>query len=173
MTGPKWSRGSLDVINNTFVVQNGMIYEYYPISVKPYDKDDKFIELEISPGIRSPGKAIIAKNVYDVSLADLERRRINVSKRINEEVGRNTSDTASKAKSSKPKASNNEQRSVPVSGRELTKAADVAWEDQVESLLETFYSKEGEEFEITGSAQSRQVDEDSAVSGIFTDLEQD
>lgn len=173
MTGPKWSRGSLDVINNTFVVQNGLIYEYYPISVKPFKPDAKFIELEVSPGIRSPGKIIVGKKVYDISLADLERRRINVSKRIIEDDGRSTSNDPSKGKSSKSKAISNKQRSIEVSGSKFTKAADLAWEDQIDSLLETFYSKEGEEFEIKSSSQSGQVDEDSSIPGIFEDLEQD
>jgi hypothetical protein len=160
MTGPKWSRGSLDVINNTYVVQNGLIYEYYPISVKPFAPDASFIELEMSPGVRSPGKIILGKKVYDVSLADLERRRINVGKRITEDAGSNTSNNASKGKSSKSKATSNKQGSSEMFGGNLTKTADLAWENQIDSLLETFYSKEGEEFEIKSSSQSRQADED-------------
>lgn len=173
MTGPKWSRGSLDVINNTFVVQNGLIYEYYPISVKPFKPDAKFIELEMSPGIRSPGKIIVSKRIYEVSLADLERRRINVGKRIIEDDGRSTSNNSPKGKSSKSKATSNKQGSSEMFGGDLTKTADLAWENQIDSLLETFYSKEGEEFEIKSSSQSGQADEDSSVSSIFEDLEQD
>lgn len=173
MTGPKWSRGTLDVINNTFVVRNGLIYEYYPISVRPYKAGSNFIEFETSPGIVSDGIAIVGKKLYKVTVADLFRRKINVNKREDTDDRSSTSKSATKAKSAKSKTISNKQGSIEAFGSDVSKTADLAWEDQIDTLLETFYTKEGEEVEITGSTQSRSVDEDSSIPNIFEDLESD
>lgn len=172
-TGPKWSRGALELINNTYVVRNNLLFEYYPISVKPYTEKDTFIRLEISPGTMSEGIAVIDDNFYDVSLQDLLRRRINVHKRRIQDdlfdsantVTRNRRKHKEKAESS---SDSNQQGFSGLFGDEIGEAADVAWEDQVQSLLQTFYTEEGEEFEITGTTQSRRSDESSAVEDILS-----
>lgn len=154
MTGPKWSRGTLDVINNTFVVRNGLLFEYYPIAVRPYGKDDKFLQLEISPGIRSQGIACIAKKLYKVTLEDLERRRINVSKREGGDTARSTtSSTTSKGKSPKLKAVGNKQGSSKILGSNFSKAIDVAWENQIDSLLQNIAAKAGGQWEVSDNSQ--------------------
>jgi hypothetical protein len=169
-TGPKWSRGALEAINNMYVVRNGLLFEYYPFSVIDFTEKDKFIKFEISPGIISPGIAVVEGNFYDVSLDDLFRRRINVGKRhihaADDNVGRRTSSKKSK-ESRVAKEDSDKSRFSEVFGDEVSEAADVAFEDQVDSLLQTILAKEGEEFEITGTTQSRRVNESSTVSDIF------
>lgn len=172
-TGPKWSRGALEIVNNTYVVRNDLLFEYYSISALPYTEKDSFIRLEISPGIVSEGIAIIDDEMYDVSLHDLLRRRINVGKRrVNEELfgGDNTStgDKPKKHKHRRRSATNpNEQGLSGLFGDEVGEAADMAWENQVNTLLQIISTEEGEEFEITGSSQSGRTYEGSTVQDIL------
>lgn len=63
IAGPKSTRSTLDVVNNTYVVRNGLLYEYYPISTKESKPGDRFIKLEISPGVITPGIAIVDKQL--------------------------------------------------------------------------------------------------------------
>lgn len=173
--GPMWSRGALDVVNNTYVVRNGLLYEYYPIACKPRKPEDKFIKLEISPGIIAPGIAIVGKQLYDVSVDDLFRRRINVSKRhttIDANVGRTV--RTKKTKSiAEPKTSADEQGSSTNIRNEISEVTDMAWQNQVDSLLQVISAKEGEEFEITGTSQSGRLDASHSISDIFEDIELD
>lgn len=154
-TGPRWSRGALDLINNTYVVRNNLLYEYYPISVLPYKDTDSFLKLEISPGVISSGVAIVDDKVYDVSLEDLYRRRINVKKQrlstpdVN--VGGTDESNGTSKGHGKVKSNTDQQGLSDLFGDEVSEAADVAWEDQVDSLLQVFHSQEGEEFEITST----------------------
>jgi len=167
MSGPKWSRGTLDLVNNTFVVRNGLIYDYYPISVLPKREESHFYEIDISPGVQAPGTAIIGKTMYDVSIRDLLRRHIDVRKKQSTDsttkqtrTGRQaTVQTDIRAVQSDP----DEFRPSDFAGNEIGKDADMAWEDQVGTLLQTLHSEEGEEFEITSSPQSGSTDEDSPI----------
>lgn len=171
-TGPKWSRGALDLINNTYVVRNNLLYEYYPISVYPYNDSDPFIRLETSPGIMTAGVAIVDNTVYDVSLADILRRRINVKNKRLYATGDN-SDAANKSngkqskESRKAKNDSNQQGLSELFGDEISEAADLAFEDQVDTLLQALHSQEGEEFEITSTTQSRRVDAGGAVPNLL------
>lgn len=168
---PKWTRATLDVINNTYVVRNGLLYEYYPISCFAYSSEDKFIKLEISPGVMVSGIAILAKQLYDVSLEDLFRRRINVSKRHGRTTDDNVGRSSTVQKSKSPKLQTNPEQSGLGSlfGGEVDQAANMAWKDQVNTLLEAISTEEGEEFEITGSTQPRQFNESSSVQDLFED----
>lgn len=172
INGPKWTRGALDVINNTYVVQNGLLFEYYPISCVPHADSDKFIKLQISPGVMVPGIAIVGKKLYDMSLEDLFRRRINVAKRHGRTDDANVvkSSPAKKTEdSTKLSTDSNESTLGKLFGGEIDKVADLAWQNEIDTLLQTFYEEEGEEFEVTSSSQSRQPDEGSAVSNLFED----
>lgn len=177
-TGPKSTRSTLDVVNNTYVVRNGLLYEYYPISVLQGKDSAKFMRLGISPGVMSPGIAIVDKELYDVSVDDLFRRRINVAnrhQRSNVDATVNKSDVPAKKgkNTSKTQGDPNKQGSSKVFGIEVSKAADVAWENQTDALLQAIFAKEGEEFEITGSSQSGQSDEGSSASDMFNAVELD
>jgi hypothetical protein len=135
-TGPKWSRAALDVINNTYVIRNGLLYEYYPISVLPYKETDGFMRLEISPGVMAPGIAIVGKQLFEVSLDDLLRRKINVSKKHRSAADDNIGSKlpTKKSKGSKSTETNPvKQRLGTVSGDEVGQNADMAWENQVDT----------------------------------------
>ena len=170
-TGPKWSRGALDLINNTYVVRNGLLYEYYPISVYSYKDTDIFIKLELSPGVMSSGVAIIDGKIYDVDLRDLFRRRINVKKQRLHATDVNVGDRGKSSKENeKPKHVkdySDQQRLSELFGDEISQAADLAWEDQIDSLLQAVHAQEGEEFEVTNPTQSGRVDEGSAVPHLL------
>lgn len=167
-TGPKWSRGALDLIDNTYVVRNNLLYEYYPVSVYPYKETDPFIKLEVSPGVMSPGTIVLDGKAFDVSLEDLLRRRINVKKQRLHATGDNIDGTdKSNGENKEPgkvKVHSDKQGLVDLFGDEVSEAADMAFENQVNSLLQVLHSQEGEEFEITNTTQSRRVDESGAVS---------
>lgn len=169
-TGPKWSRGALDLVNNTYVVRNNLLYEYYPISTYPYKEGDSFIRLETSPGVMVAGIAIVDNDFYDVSIPDLLRRRINVkNKRLyasDDNVGTSESTESSK-RVRKLKKHPDKQGLSDLFGDEVSEAADLAFEDQVNTLLQAFHSQEGEEFEITSTTQSRRADESGAVSNLL------
>lgn len=168
---PKWSRATLDVINNTFAVPNGLLFDYYPISCHKNKMIGPYLKIVLSPGIMAEGFAIINKTVYSVSLRDLQRRRINVN---NERTEYASSTAIRKPKESKPTAEStnpaDEQGPFDLSRDQVGQAANVAWEDEINSLFQTLYSKEGEEWEIESAPQSRSVDEDSAASAIFSDI---
>jgi hypothetical protein len=175
---PKWTRAALDVINNTYVVKKDLLYEYYPIECAPLKAGDKFIKLVKSPGIISGGTAIVGKQLYSVSLWDLLRRRINVSKQqrrstTDDNIGERVTATKKSKSSTKSKADSKQSGSGQIFGVEVSEAADMAWEDQVHSLLQTIHTEEGEELEITRSTQSRQSNEGSTVSDLFEDPELD
>jgi hypothetical protein len=173
-TGPKWSRGALDLINNTYVVRNSLLYEYYPISVLPYKDTDPFIKLEVSPGVISEGVAVFGGKAYDVSVSDLFRRRINVRKQRLSTPDDNVGETGKSNGESKERREvqdhTNEQRLSDLFGDEVSEVADMAWENQVDSLLQTFHSQEGEEFEITSTTQSGRVDEGGAVPNTLENI---
>jgi hypothetical protein len=175
-TGPKLSRGTLDIINNTYVVRNGMMYEYYPIICTKPKEQDKFFDIEISPGIMAEGIAIIDRRMYNVSLRDLQRRRINVGNLRTLDNGKRkgtkgiSTESGSKTiKEDNSEPGRNEQRLGEIVGDKVGKVADMAWQNQVDSLLETLHTEEGEEFEVTGTTQSRQADENSPIPDIFED----
>lgn len=152
---PKMTRAALDVINNTYVIRNGLLYEYYSISCVPHTDSDKFIRFLISPGVMGPGIAIVNKKLYDVSLDDLFRRRINVAKQHGRAADANVSKPipAKKTENSSESKSDSDQQGVSsLFGSEVDQVANLAWENQVNALLETLSAEEGEEFEITSSA---------------------
>jgi hypothetical protein len=176
-TGPKLSRGTFDIINNTYVIRNGFLYDYYPIVCNKVKPNNNFIDIEISPGIMAEGIAIIDRKAYDVSLRDLQRRIIDVRKVRTTVDSRkqkvNTTETNTKPSTSIVQSSENEQGPGSTVGNKVGKIADVAWQKQVDTLLETLHSEEGEEFEVTGTTQSGSINEDSSVSNIFEDIESD
>lgn len=167
MSGPKWSRGTLDLVNNTYVVRNGLIYDYYPISVLPLREGSHFYEIDISPGVQAQGIAIIDKTMYEVPLRDLLRRHIDVRKKqstvnavVNPRTRREaTVQTDIRAVQSDP----DEFRPSDFAGDEISKDANLAWEDQISTLLQTIHSEEGEEFEIASSSQSGSTNADSPI----------
>jgi hypothetical protein len=177
--GPQSSRSHLEIRNNSYVVQNGFLFEYYPLVCNKTQRGN-FIDIEISPGVMAAGVAILDQKLYDVSLEDLLRRRINVRKqRVTDErkhkrVGKSSSVPKPKMESeSIVSPTVDESGTSKAIGDQVSKAADVAWQDQVDTLLETLHSQEGEEFEVTGSTQSRSLDPDSSIPDIFEDIEQD
>jgi hypothetical protein len=172
---PKWTRAALDVINNTYVVKKDLLYEYYPIECVPFSEGDKFIKLIKSPVVIAEGIAIVNRQLYAVSVGDLFRRKINVAKRqststTDDNVGERVTTKKSKS-STKPKANSKQPKLSPLFGIEVSEAADLAWDDQVQTLLQTIHTEEGEELEIESPSQSRQSDESSSVSDMFEDSE--
>ena len=151
---PKLTRSTLDLINNTYVVQNGMMYDYYPISIKDGEATGNYLQIDISPGVKAPGFVTYKKSMYEVPIRDLVRRRIDVRRVITKD---NTREKAPRPAADKlPHIAredgvqlNPEQLAASdLIGDEVSKAADMAWEDQVNALLTTLHTEEGEEFEI-------------------------
>jgi len=167
---PKWTRSALDRINNTSVVRNNLLYEYYPIECEPFKEGDKFIKLKLSPGKISDGIIIVGKELYDVSVRDLYRRRINVAKRHAASVDVNVDEPAKRRnpRNTRSIPDTVESRPSELFGSEVSEAADLAWEDQVQTLLYTLHSEEGQELEVSSTSRPRQPDENGAVQDLFS-----
>lgn len=177
---PKYSRSTMDVLNNYYVVQNGLLFDYYPISTKP-ERNGKFIFLDVSPPVWKSGVAIIDRIQYDVSVQDIIRRRVNVSKskQLTRSATNNTSTSSSSFPGDGKKAGESNigsggssplgevqhpnQLGVDDSiGDEERQAVDLAWDQQVGTLLQTLHSEKGE-WEIASAPQSRRANSSRPV----------
>jgi hypothetical protein len=164
---PKTSRSTLDLLNNMYVVKNGLVYDYYSISVKP-GVHGKFMFFDVSPAIIQPGIAIVGKAMYDVSLPDLLRRKINVGNRRQPAVIKpieptsKTTISSGDTKTSDPIQCKDESRTGIFVGDEESEAVDLAWEEQVGTLLEAVHPKK-RKLKTKSTPQSGFPDKDGTV----------
>ena len=148
---PKHTLDSFEVKSNFYVVEQDGKFHYFPFKALADDPDAKFLTMDKRPPVLLSGKAIVSRVVYEVSIKELMRGIINKQSIIS---GRPN------AKRSKPKSNGvlavaSELRDSDEPGLngdamlEVNEAADAAWEEQASSLLQTLYSKEGCEWEVT------------------------
>ena len=152
---PKHTLDSFEVKSNFYVVEQDGKFHYFSFKALTDEPDSKFLTMDRRPPVLLSGKAIVSRVVYEVSIGELMRGIINKQSIIS---GRPN------AKRSKPKSNGvltvtSELRDSDKSGLsgddllEVNKAADATWEEQARSLLQTLYSKEGYEWEVTDTPQ--------------------
>lgn len=152
---PKLSKPDLDPSKEYFVVDNGMLFDYYPIKILPTSfGSGRFHKIEKSPPVISDGFVIFKKKIYKLTKEDLLRRRINVSAEyhptVQPIVAVSNAPDIHKPAVSQP------------SRIELSEDANVAWEEQIRTLLHAD-DPQTWDWETETPAQSGRVDEDSAV----------
>lgn len=138
---PKLSNPNLTYVKDTYVVQNGLLFDYYPIKTKPLILD-KVFSIEVSPPLLQDGYVCIDKEIYKVSANDLMKRKVYANKQYS--TTKTTTITEQQFVSNKPESKSNE-----VPGIEIDKDADLAWENQIDSLLQNITSKTGERWEVS------------------------
>ena len=135
-----------------FVVQNGLLFDYYPVKVGPHSLSI-FLSIEVSPPVLTDGFICYQRKIYKVSANDLLRRRINVK---NEQSVETTDTKREKAKSTNSRTDsvpdNRTQRADEFVEHEKSEDINLAFKNQIDSLLHAYSSKEGEEWEITGNS---------------------
>lgn len=149
---PKLTESFLRPMKNTFACRsdNGLLYDYYSISVKPGPSENLLIFVKAPPVVKE-GVVTLNKEQYQVTVQDILRGRIRVANKFTAATtARNSRISASSIAEPRPGGSsnavpNNEQHGAnDAPWYEVDKAADVAWEEQVGTLLSTVYSKEGQ-----------------------------
>jgi len=148
-----------------YVVINGLVYDYYPIAIKP-GSNAKFILLDVSPPVIEPGILIVDKVMYDVSIQELLRRKINVNKRRQPEITKSVETSTT----SQPIQYTNESESGELIGNEELQAINMAWNEQVGALLEDVYPETGD-IEIAEPPQSGFSSSSNPVSHSHSDFE--
>lgn len=183
------STTTLELKKNYYVVHDGSQFHYFPIKVKE-SGDAPIIRFEKSPPVLMEGVVIIERGtgrdrnvkVYKVPVNDLLRgvirksREIKPTNRVNANGSEGNSGSAAGSKSDsgteEGTASGEIQRAVQSANQsgaleaaemEISKAADIAWEDQIDTLLHHLSSKEGAQWEIASDPQSGRIDESSPV----------
>lgn len=138
--GPKESLTTLEPVVGTYAIQNGVLYDYYPIKFGEVKGD--FVSLQRCPPILAEGYVTYQKKLYKVTLKDLLRSRVNVGvgpysvPTTNNVAG--AAITAAAAPSSPTpglQVTAGQPELDPITGVQVTQAADVAWKEQVDSLL--------------------------------------
>lgn len=166
---PKMSSEIFEMKNNYYVVTDGVMFNYYPIKVVLDDETSPIIRIEKSPPVLLEGLAVINRQVFKVTLQDLHRRIIRKSRKYNLEVLNGTTSTSSSTDTGTENgiitiATNIIESTVQHTDEsavssdpevEIGSAADLAWEEQIRTLLSTLSTKEGfggEEWEISSTA---------------------
>lgn len=153
---PKMSSPTLDIKNNYYLVKTGLLYNYYPIKVKPFTEDDNIIWFEKTPPVLMEGIVIVGKKPYHVTTQDLMRGVIRKSRAVavaKREKVDGKSESVTSIKSLRQTLQHpDEQRVSREASVEILEDANAAWEEQIGALLDSFAAKEGDEYEISDSA---------------------
>lgn len=127
---PKESKGTLEPMANTIAVANGMLFDYY--AIKLGEKKGPFVELIKVPPLIVEGFVTVGKQLYVVGFKDYIRRRVNVSSPYRAAVATNQS-TANDVVET---VSNRDQSTVSqCADPAIDQAANLAWKEQIDSLL--------------------------------------
>ncbi len=125
---PKESKGSLEPMANTIAVANGILFDYYPVKLGV--QKGLFVEILKAPAVIVEGYITYKRKLYAVSFKDYIRRKVNVARHFQPIAA------------SPIPATIREQLRDPVQStvnsdteREIHAAADLAWSEQVKSLL--------------------------------------
>lgn len=157
---PRVTKSTLDAKSRTvsFVILNGMFYDYYSMKVskEPISPSGLFHRIEKLPAVLADGLVIFNKKIYAVSRKDLLRRRINVSTEYSIPVQQPVAATTIEPIVEQPVTHN-------PAGFEVLEDANVAWDEQVRSLLHA-HDPEAWYWETESSAQPGRDDEDGSVS---------
>lgn len=146
-------------IKNRYVVRNGLMYEYYQIQVETQQKGYKgsLIKILKGPPVLFDGWVIVGKDIYTVTQRDVIKGIIRASNRFSTgtEGSKPTEQTHAGRKHNQPVVVPGDDQpgiSDPVEA-EITKAANLAWEEQIDALLTVVYPKTGK-WEIAAAAES-------------------
>lgn len=177
---PKMSKTTLEIRKNYYVVPDGDLFHYFPLKVVDENTERPIFRIEKSPSVLMEGIAILGKRLYRVPVQDLMRgvirksREIQPANRVNSNGSTgNTTNPAtlpgtgngavSNPTGSAVSADNNQHGTSSDVDLEVCEAADLAWEEQIQSLLSFISEKEGGEWQVENPAQSRRVDESNAI----------
>ncbi len=143
--------------NNYYVVTDGHAFSYYNVKIFP-DEGGPLLRFEKSPPIRMEGLLITDGKIYRVSADDLSRLIIRKSKEIKGLLNGTDSNSTTTETVSLDSLGNSTIPSEVEFGinqaneLEISKAADLAWQNEIGSLLSAISEKEGiedGEWEIT------------------------
>lgn len=144
---PKESKGTLEPIPNSFIVQNGMLYDYYPIRFG--EVKGSFVELQKLPGLVTGGYVTYQKQLYTLSIQDFLRSRLNVGIAAYTVPTTTNSAGASITAAAAPTSSDpgnitsfGQSFADATFGVQINKAADMAWKDQIDALLHSIDPEE-------------------------------
>jgi hypothetical protein len=170
---PKMSHTTLEIRKNYYVIPDGEQFHYFPIKVLDEKTSRDIFRLEKTPPVIIEGIAILDNKLYHVSVKDLMRGVIRKSKEIkpanrvtengsstNSSHNSGTTDPSTEASTGSIRGtdgtnlrSNDEQGSLSASEMEVNRAANLAWSEQIDSLLSFISEKEGGQWEVTSVAQ--------------------
>lgn len=120
---PKYTRATIDKVNDTFIVKDGLFYNYYPIKVSIMIPG-KVLKIDVSPPLIADGYIVFKKKIYQVNKKDILRRKFHVSREHRP----------------KPIESEcnirhiNEPRPEQIPQDEVLQDANLAWEEQIRAL---------------------------------------
>lgn len=145
---PKVTKATLVKLKNTLAVQNGELFDYYPLKLG--ETVGNYVELEVRPSVLKEGYVCIDKKFYKLTFKDLLKGKLNVSR---EYIFGNTKDNI--ANSERSEGSNQSAKPAPASARmgqpstdtdepglsrlledKINKDAYLAWADQISTLLD-------------------------------------
>ena len=152
VTKPKLTTEALELKNNYYVVTNGEIFNYYPITVEEtLDSPTPIIRFLKSPPVLLEGIAILKKRIFSVTIEDLSRKVIRKSREIiRESTHARTITTAAELSAnsvSTPLSTEvqliNEPGPSAEAQLEVNQAANATWDEQIGALLHHLSEKEG------------------------------
>jgi hypothetical protein len=169
---PKESKSTLEPMPHTFAVENGLVYDYYPIKLGLRLGD--YIAIQKLPPVMKEGFVTYQKRLYKVTFRDFFRSRVNVGQPAytpaRNDDGASTSRSTivdpspSSDVAATPASVGDQQGSESTFGLQINQAADLAWEDQIRTLL--FVDDPQEEWIIETAPQSGQSHESSPVQAV-------
>jgi hypothetical protein len=159
--------------SNYYIVRRQGQYHYFPVKVKADTKNLPVMRFEKGPPLLLDGYVIIDRVLYRMPVRDIQRNQINTLRKIeqpkrekksNGRAATNLiipSDPGTSASASGIPVATADTSPGPEQQPELSDsplmavdpAADAAWKEQVESLLDTLHQEEGGEWEVADSLQ--------------------
>lgn len=133
---PKESKGALEPVKDTYAVENGVLYDYYPIKLG--DRKGDYVTIMKLPPVLKPGYVTYQKELYKVELRDFLRGRVNVGtnfKYVPAEPGATTEPEPANGAVDNASVSAEQQGASPDPGIQIDQAVDMAWEEQIRTLL--------------------------------------
>ena len=185
---PKMSSTTLELKKNYYVIHDGTHFHYFPVKILAGSGEAPILRFEKYPPVLMEGVVIVGQggrsskcNVYKVPVHDLMRGVIRKSREIkptnrvkadgssgttaigsDDNVSFQQDDVTSRIVENAVHAAN-QSGALEAVEMEVHKAANVAWEEQIDTLLHHISSQEGSEWEIAGDPQSGRPDESRTV----------
>lgn len=134
---PKFSSSSLVAKAGYLAVEEGSVYNYYPLNIG--NVQGNFAEIDKLPPVLMPGYVTVNGQVYQVTLKDLQRRRINVGSApitvVEPTSSRNSSKPRTQRVLAQTSTNPNQSGTDAVSEFQINEDVDLAWKNQIESIL--------------------------------------